>query len=139
MERSSSLLEDFFRDIEGLELGDTQREIRAVEHAITHRVQAMLRYVFGICQSRPEKKPTAEKATDKLARVVARDVAEINDPQILMEEMAEDNLYRPDVTDALISMENALHENKDRSKPAAEKKTLKQLVDLRTQLLKNVA
>lgn len=139
MERSSSLLEDFFRDIEGLELGDTQREIRAVEHAITHRVQAMLRYVFGICQSRPEKKPTAEKATDKLARVVAHDTAEINDPQILMEEMAKDNLYRPDVSDALISMDETLHERNNKNVPAASKKTLRELMMRRKELLRKAA
>ncbi len=134
MTRQLSSLEEIFRDIEGVD--DDQVEIQKIEHTITRRVQAMLKYVFGVCQTKTEKKPTAEKATERLADVVAHNVAEVGDPQTMMEEMAADDTFEPHVADALISMEETLHEQKSKTLPAANKKTLRDLLQLRTKLLR---
>lgn len=126
-----------FADIDEVLAAEVEQQ--KVEHTITRRVQAMLKYVFGVCQKEPEKRPTAERATKRIEEIVARNVSEIADPQQLVEEMALEDMYDPDVAAALVSMEDALHEKKDRTLPAAKKQTLRELMTLRAELARKAA
>lgn len=126
-----------FADIEASMAAEMEQA--KVEHTIARRVQAMLKYVFGICQTRPEKQPTAEKAMRSLGLVASQRVSEIADPQVIMEEIAVDDMFEPHVVSALISMEDALHEKKDGNLPAAKKQTLRELMARRAELVRKAA
>ncbi len=130
---------DIFASLNAATERDRHVDLLETEKMITRRVQAMLKYVFGVCQKEPEKKPTAEKATKKIELIVARNVSEIADPQLLIEETALDDMYQPDVAEALISMEEALHEKRDEAKPASGKSTLRELMAHRSELVRKAA
>lgn len=126
-----------FADIDAVLAAELEQA--KVEHAISRRVHAMLKYVFGVCQTKADKQPTAEQATKRLGIVASRRVSEIMDPQTIMEEMAVDEMFQSDVADALVSMEEALHEKRNKNLPAAQKQTLRELMTLRAELLRKAA
>lgn len=126
-----------FADIDAVLAAEVEQA--KVEHTIARRVHAMLKYVFGVCQTKADKQPTAEKATKQLGLVASQRVSEIADPQTIMEEIAVDEMFEPHVADALVNMEDALHEKKDKDLPAAKKQTLRELMTLRAELVRKAA
>ncbi len=118
---------------------DSEAQKIAVERTITRRVHAMLKYVFGACQKKQEKRATAEKATAPLERLVSQQVSELGDPEVLMEEFAMDEVFDPVVAEALYVMEDTLHESKDPKKPAGAKETLRDLMKRREELARMAA
>lgn len=105
-----------------------------IERTIARRVQSMLKYVFGACQKKLEKRDTAERATAPLERIVSENISEMGDPRLLMEEYVTDEVFNPAVAEALAVMEDTLHEKKDKTMPAAGKTTLRDLLKRREQL-----
>ncbi len=118
---------------------DADAERAKVEESITKRVHAMLKYLFGACQAKPEKRDIAEKAAAPLERIVSQHVSEMGDPQTMMENYVTDDVFDPTMAEALYAMEETLHEKKDRSKPAAAKASLRELMGKRDALIRKAA
>lgn len=115
---------------------DAEREkIDLIEKTITKRINGMLKYLFGACQTKPEKRAIAEKAAAPLERIVSQHVSDIGDPHMIMETYVTDDIFDPTMAEALFSMEDALHEKKDPTKPAAAKTTLRELMRARDALM----
>lgn len=118
---------------------DADAERDKIEESITKRVQGMLKYLFGACQVKPEKRAIAEKAAAPLERIVSQHVSEMGDPQTIMETYVTDDIFDPMTAEALFVMEETMHEKKDPSKPAAAKVSLRELMIKRDALMRKAA
>ena len=154
MHRTITPLEAHFRDAEdawdaesklalvatNVEALERAEELRAsVERKISHRIQAMLKYLFGPCQKKGDKKAMSETVLKPLEQIVSSNVGDMGDPNTLMEEFALDEAFDPRVSETLSVMEEALHQGKDKDAPAAKKKALRELFVRRDELRRMAA